>query len=76
VARFSDRDVRAAFALVWDAAGDAGHDPFPREFLEGLTSWMPADAIGYHEVEASYPCRALEAVEVPAGAGSDGECLG
>jgi DNA-binding CsgD family transcriptional regulator len=52
---------------VWETAGGAGSEPFPREFLEGLARLIPADAIvGYHEVEASYPWRTVAAVEIPA----------
>lgn len=67
VVRLSDRDLCAALELVWDAGAHTGHEPFPREFLEGLGRLIPADAIvGYHEVEATYPWRTLVAVEIPA----------
>ena len=65
--RLADRDVRSALELVWDAAEYRGRDPFPHEFLERLAALIPADAIvGYHEVEARPPWRAVEAVEIPA----------
>jgi DNA-binding CsgD family transcriptional regulator len=64
--RLSDKDVHSALDLVWDAAGDTGVEPFPREFLERLVRLIPADAIvGYHEVEATRPWRVIEAVEIP-----------
>ncbi|MDP9279268.1 MAG: helix-turn-helix transcriptional regulator [Gemmatimonadota bacterium] len=67
VVRLADRDVRSALELVWDAAEYRGRDPFPHEFLERLAALIPADAIvGYHEVEARPPWRAVEAVEIPA----------
>jgi DNA-binding CsgD family transcriptional regulator len=62
----SERDVRLALELVYDAASVTGPDPFPREFLEGLARLIPADAIvGYHEVTWGRPCRVLESVEIP-----------
>jgi DNA-binding CsgD family transcriptional regulator len=67
VVRLADKDVRSALELVWDAAEYRGRDPFPHEFLERLAALIPADAIvGYHEVEARPPWRAVEAVEIPA----------
>ena len=62
----SERDVRLALELVYDAASVTGPDPFPREFLEGLARLIPADAIvGYHEVTCGRPCRVVESVEIP-----------
>jgi DNA-binding CsgD family transcriptional regulator len=67
VVRLSERDVGAALALVWEAAESPCAEPFPRGFLECLARLIPADSIvGYHEVEATYPWRTLEAVEIPA----------
>jgi DNA-binding CsgD family transcriptional regulator len=61
----SERDVRLALELVYDASSVTGPDPFPREFLEGLARLIPADAIvGYHEaICCTY--RVVESVEIP-----------
>jgi hypothetical protein len=32
----SERDVRSALDLAYEAGALSGPDPFPREFLEGL----------------------------------------
>ena len=49
--RLADRDVRSALELVWNAGEYTGVDPFPREFLGGLASLTPVDAlVGYHEL--------------------------
>ena len=65
----SDRDVRAALDLVYDAASLSGTDPFPPEFLERLSKLIPADAIvGYSEVVVGDPCRVIESVDIPADA--------
>jgi DNA-binding CsgD family transcriptional regulator len=62
----SERDVRSALDLVYDAASMTGPDPFPRELLERLARLIPADAIvGYHEAIIGRPCRAVESVEIP-----------
>jgi DNA-binding CsgD family transcriptional regulator len=62
----SERDVRLALELVYDAASMPRPDPFPREFLEGLARLIPADAIvGYHEAIIGRPCRVVESVEIP-----------
>jgi len=62
----SERDVRSALDLVYDAASMAGPDPFPRELLERLARLIPADSIvGYHEAIIGRPCRAVESVEIP-----------
>jgi hypothetical protein len=56
----SERDVRSALDLVYDAASMTGPDPFPRELLERLARLIPADAIvGYHEAIIGRPCRAV-----------------
>jgi hypothetical protein len=66
MARLAERDVRLALELVYDAASMADGDPFPREFLEGLSRLIPADAIvGYHEAIIGRPCRTVEFVEIP-----------
>ena len=63
----SERDVRAALELVYDAAAMRGPDPFPRELLERLAELIPSDAIvGYHEAVIGRPCRVVESVEIPA----------
>jgi len=62
----SERDVRSALDLVYDAASMTGPDPFPRELLERLARLIPADSIvGYHEAIIGRPCRAVESVEIP-----------
>jgi DNA-binding CsgD family transcriptional regulator len=62
----SEHDVRSALDLAYDAGTLTGPDPFPREFLEGLTRLIPADSIvGYHEVVIGSPCRLIEFVEIP-----------
>lgn len=64
--RVSERDVKAAFDLVYDAASYNGDDPFPIEFLRGLGALIPSDAIvGFHEVVVGHPCRTVESVEIP-----------
>jgi DNA-binding CsgD family transcriptional regulator len=66
MARLSERDVRLALDLVYDAASMEDAEPFPREFLAGLTRLIPADAIvGYHEAIIGRPCRVVEFVEIP-----------
>lgn len=65
--RLSERDLKAAFELVYDAASLDGKQPFPREFLARLANLVPVDAIvGYHEVVIGHPCRTVEGVEIPA----------
>lgn len=62
----SERAVRSALDLVYDAASMTGPDPFPPELLERLARLIPADAIvGYHEVIIGRPCRVVESVEIP-----------
>jgi DNA-binding CsgD family transcriptional regulator len=62
----SERDVRSALDLVYDAASMMEPDPFPRELLERLARLIPADAIvGYHEAIIGRPCRVVESVEIP-----------
>jgi DNA-binding CsgD family transcriptional regulator len=62
----SERDVRSALDLVYDAASMTGPDPFPHEVLERLARLIPADAIvGYHEAIIGRPCRVVESVEIP-----------
>jgi DNA-binding CsgD family transcriptional regulator len=62
----SERDVRSALDLVYDAASMTGPDPFPRELLERLARLIPADAIvGYHEAIIGCPYRVVESVEIP-----------
>lgn len=64
--RISERDLKAAFDLVYDAASLDGKEPFPREFLARLATLVPADAIvGYHEVVIGRPCRTVESVDIP-----------
>jgi hypothetical protein len=45
VSELRERDVRSALDLAYEAGALTGPDPFPREFLEGLTRLIPADAI-------------------------------
>jgi DNA-binding CsgD family transcriptional regulator len=60
-----ERDVRAALELVYDATSMDGPDPFPPEFLGGLSSLIPVDVlIGFHEAVIGRPCRVVESVEV------------
>lgn len=67
MARLSERDLKSAFELVYDAGSLAGHEPFPAEFLARLKQLIPADAIvGYHEAIIGRPCRVVESVEIPA----------
>jgi DNA-binding CsgD family transcriptional regulator len=62
----SERDVRSALELVYDAASMTGPDPFPLEFLERLGRLIPSDAIvGYHEAVIGRPCRVVESIEIP-----------
>lgn len=64
--RLSERDLKSAFDLVYDAGSLTGFEPFPAEFLRRLTELIPADAIvGYHEAIIGTPCRVVEAVEIP-----------
>jgi DNA-binding CsgD family transcriptional regulator len=66
VSELRERDVRSALDLAYEAGALTGPDPFPREFLEGLTRLIPADAIvGYHEVVIGSRCRLIEFVEIP-----------
>jgi DNA-binding CsgD family transcriptional regulator len=66
MARLSERDLRLALELVYDAASMQDDEPFPREFLARLTRLIPADAIvGYHEAIIGRPCRVVEFVEIP-----------
>ena len=65
--RLSERDLKSALDLVYDAGLLNGHEPFPVEFLERLAELIPADAIiGYHEAVIGQPCRVVEFVEIPA----------
>jgi DNA-binding CsgD family transcriptional regulator len=65
--RVSERDLKSAFELVYDAASLTGDEPFPVEFLSRLSELIPADAIvGYHEAIIGRPCRVVEFVEIPA----------
>jgi DNA-binding CsgD family transcriptional regulator len=65
--RLSERDLKLAFELVYDAGSLTGDGPFPVEFLRRLTKLIPADAIvGYHEAIIGRPCRVVEFVEIPA----------
>jgi DNA-binding CsgD family transcriptional regulator len=65
----TERDVRAALDLVYDAASFTGTEPFPPEFLQRLSQVIPADSIvGYSEVVVGDPCYLVEAVEIPADA--------
>jgi DNA-binding CsgD family transcriptional regulator len=62
----SERDVRSALDLVYDAAAMTNCEIFPRELLERLALLIPADAIvGYHEAIIGNPCRVVESVELP-----------
>jgi len=62
----SERDVRSALDLVYEAGALSGPDPFPREFLEGLARLIPVDAIvGYQEAVVDFPGRAVEMVAIP-----------
>jgi DNA-binding CsgD family transcriptional regulator len=65
--RLSERDIRSALELVYDAASMTGPEPFPREVLERLAQLIPADAIvGYRdELVVSFPYRVVELIEVP-----------
>ena len=64
--RLSERDLKATFDLVYDAASLNGDEPFPADFLARLAKLIPADAIvGYHEVIVGHPCRTVERVEIP-----------
>lgn len=65
--RLSERDVREALELAYDAASMTGPDPFPREVLERLAQLIPADAIvGYRdELVVGFPYRVVELVEIP-----------
>lgn len=65
--RLSERDVRGALELVYDAGAMTGPDPFPRELLERLAQLIPADAIvGYRdELVVGFPYRVVELVEIP-----------
>jgi len=64
--RLSERDLKSAFELVYDAGSLAGDGPFPVEFLSRLAQLIPADAIvGYHEAIIGRPCRVVEGVEIP-----------
>src|ERR687887_1874676 len=64
--RVSERDLKSAFELVYDAASLSGEEPFPVEFLARLAELIPADAIvGYHEAIIGRPCRVVEFVEIP-----------
>ena len=78
MARLSERDLKSAFDLVYDAGSLTGSDPFPAEFLSRLGELIPADAIvGYHEAVIGRPCRVVELVEIPAaGIPSDIQQLG
>jgi DNA-binding CsgD family transcriptional regulator len=61
-----ERDVRSALELVYDAGMLTCPEPFPREFLEGLTRLIPADVVvGYHEAVIGAPCRTVEVMEIP-----------
>jgi DNA-binding CsgD family transcriptional regulator len=64
--RLSQRDLRGALELVYDAGALTCPEPFPREFLERLASLIPADVIvGYHETVIGAPCRTVEVIEIP-----------
>jgi DNA-binding CsgD family transcriptional regulator len=61
-----ERDVRSALELVYDAGKLTCVEPFPREFLEGITRLIPADVIvGYHEAVIGAPCQTVEVMEIP-----------
>jgi DNA-binding CsgD family transcriptional regulator len=67
ITRLTDRDLKSAFDLGYDAASLTGVEPFPAEFLARLAELIPADAIvGYHEAVIGRPCRVVESVEIPA----------
>jgi DNA-binding CsgD family transcriptional regulator len=67
ITRLTDRDLKSAFDLGYDAASLTGAEPFPVEFLARLAELIPADAIvGYHEAVIGRPCRVVESVEIPA----------
>jgi len=66
MATLTDRDVRFALELAYDAASMEDAEPFPRELLSRLTQLIPADSIvGYHETIIGQPCRVVEFVEIP-----------
>ena len=66
MADIAERQLRAAFELVYDASSYDGTDPFPPELLERLAKLIPADAVvGYHEATVGRRGRTLEAVEIP-----------
>jgi DNA-binding CsgD family transcriptional regulator len=63
----SERDVRSALDLAYDAAAMTSCEVFPRELLERVAGLIPADAIvGYHEAIIGKPCRVVDSVELPA----------
>jgi DNA-binding CsgD family transcriptional regulator len=67
VTALSERDVKLALEVVYDAALLEDTEPFPRELLRRLQRLIPADAIvGYHEAVIGRPCRVVEFVEIPA----------
>lgn len=63
----SERDVKLALEVVYDAALLEDTEPFPRELLRRLQRLIPTDAIvGYHEAVIGRPCRVVEGAEIPA----------
>jgi DNA-binding CsgD family transcriptional regulator len=67
VTALSERDVKLALEVVYDAALLEDAETFPRELLRRIQRLIPTDAIvGYHEAVIGRPCRVVEGVEIPA----------